>query len=79
MRAPTARAKILGYFAQKQRVTSPFSNSEWGQLPQVALPLRLPGLARRPPETDKFGYFPILEKTHIMTGKLAFYDALLLD
>ena len=35
-------------------------------------PLRLPGLARRPPETNKFGYFPILEKTHIMTGKLAF-------
>ena len=30
MRAPKARAKIVGYFAQKNHMTSSFSNSKGG-------------------------------------------------
>ena len=72
MPALEAQTKILGCFARKQPMTSLFSNSRWANAPGCS-PLRSPGLARRPPKTDKFGNFPILEKTHIMTGKLAFF------
>ena len=62
MLAPKARAKILRYFARKQPVTSPFSNSRGvggGELPQVTL---LSGRLAKRTKPDKFGNFPILEK-----------------
>ena len=42
MQALNTRAKVLGYFAQTEHMTSSFSNSGGGgQLPQVALSERL--------------------------------------
>ena len=71
MPALEAQTKILGCFARKQPMTSLFSNSRWANAPGCP-PLRSPGLARRPSKTDKFGNFPILEKSHVMTWKLGY-------
>ena len=71
MPALKVQTKMLGYFARKQPMTLLFSNSRLANAPGCP-PLRSPGLARRPPKTDKFGNFPILEKSHVMTWKLGY-------